>query len=205
MMTRSYRVKSRGDPGAILHRTYECPVCEGRFQVFERRSEHPRYCQCCGAEFAGRPEAVPGTRAIGGTTAARAVDFTYAQLEAAGQARMRLAERDGLPSKQARQLKITDMADSMREGDIAVKGPQPSVQFSQFQAAAAQKGINYGFLAGGAGGSVGPMIGPPGQQFVGPGHVAMHAFQQQHQENVRAVKLAGLMTPADRAKLRGSG
>lgn len=197
-MATRYRSKSRGDPAALVQRTYECPACEARFIVYERRDEHPVFCLKCGTGFEEEPEAIPGTHAIGGSAAARAVDFTYDQLVAAGAAR---AELTGNPG-----LKINDMRDNCRVGDIAAKSANTSPEFNAFTRAAAQAGqalpggmLRYGFIGGGAGPGtaqprVGPMMPGPGgpNSWVGPGHIAMHAFQQVHDRNIEVVRAGGL-------------
>lgn len=204
-MPRGYRTKSRGDPAGFVRRTYECPDCAGRFEVLERRDEHPAFCLRCGARFDAEQEAVPGTHAIGGSSAARAVDYTYAQAEAAGAARAALA---GNPN-----LKITDMKDQVREGDVAMATANVSPDFRSFISAANQVAgaipnnpglFRYGFIGGGGGPGVphprvgGMMPGPGGpQSFVGPGHVAMSAFQPDHDRNLAIVKASGLRARAN--------
>lgn len=195
-MPRGYRVKRSGDPAGFVRRTYECPDCNGRFEVFERRAEHPAFCLKCGARFDDEQQAVPGTHAIGGSPAARAVDFTYDQLVTAGKAR---AELTGNPN-----LKITDMKDRVYEGETAAQTANTSPDYKSFIRATEQVAANnpglfkYGFIGGGGGAGtahprVGAMMPGPGgpNSFVGPGHIAMHAFQQEHERNVAAVKAGG--------------
>lgn len=204
-MARGYRVKRSGDPAGFVRRTYECPDCNGRFEVFERRDEHPAFCLKCGARFDDEQEAVPGTHAIGGSAAAKAVDFTYDQLVLAGKAR---AELTGNPN-----LKITDMNDRVYEGETAAQTANTSADYKSFIRAADQVAgaipnnpglFKYGFIGGGGGPGTahprvgGMMPGPGGpNSFVGPGHVAMNAFQPAHQRNVEIAKAGGMRAKAD--------
>lgn len=97
-------------------RTYQCDACEGKFEFMHHPSDEPppAFCPLCGVSFAEEPEAVmPNRLNYGGSNEARSVDMTYRQLEADSAAR---AEAAGDPS-----LKITDLKDNLREGDVAAK------------------------------------------------------------------------------------
>lgn len=174
---------------SLFYRTFGCPQCEHRWTLCQERDEAPpKFCPECGLRFAKTLAAIPGTRAIGGSNRAKAVDGTYAALERAGEARMRLAERHGLPTAQARQLKITDMHDNMREGDVAAVH-QPTVLERQ---AEQHFNLRPGFWGSGGGfGRISSPINTPQGQFTGPGHIGLHAAQIDHRANVAAVVASG--------------
>lgn len=68
-----------------------------------------------------------------GTHKGKAVDLTYRQLEKSSEVR---AEMAGDPS-----LKVTNLKDNLREGDVAAFAPQPSKEYqSQVEAMAAATG-----------------------------------------------------------------
>lgn len=193
---------------SLFYRTFLCPYCDNRWTLCQEGAEAPpKFCPECGKRFAKTLAAVPGTHRIGGSRAAKSVDETYSALERAGEARMRLAERDGATPEAARQLKITNMHDNMREGDVAaIHAPLPSNPTTQFMGEAAKRGIRYGF-----GGSMGltpspgapPVrVAPPIQMqdgvYTGPGHIGMRAVQIDHGANVRAVVASGKRMPGGR-------
>lgn len=159
----------------------------------------PAFCPSCGKRFAKSLAAVPGTHAIGGSNRAKAVDDTYRRLEQAGEARARLAERSGAAPAAARMLKITDMRDSMREGDVAAIHRAPNNPTTQFMRDAEKLGIRYGF-GGGMGTAPSPgapaaRIAPPIQTahgtYTGPGHIGLQAAQMNHKANLAAVVASG--------------
>jgi hypothetical protein len=85
----------------------------------------------------GEPLVVPGLFSIG-THKGKAVDLTYRQLEKSSEVR---AEMAGDPS-----LKVTNLKDNLREGDVAAFAPQPSKEYtSQVEGLAAASGqqVNY--------------------------------------------------------------
>ena len=185
---------------SLIARTFECPKCLHRWEVIEPRdSAPPKFCVECGARFAKTLLAVPGTHSIGGSRVVKAVDDTYQRLERAGEARMRLAERDGVPASQARQLKITNLKDNVRDGEVGAVRPTVNNPTTQFMAEAAKRGLNYGF-GGGMGlapppgapaARVAPMMQMPDGQYTGPGHIGLRAAQLDHKSNLRAVVESG--------------
>jgi hypothetical protein len=70
----------------------------------------------------GEPLIMPPLVSIG-THKGKAVDLTYRQLERSGEIR---AEMTGDPS-----MKITNLKDNLREGDVAAMAPQPSKDYQQ--------------------------------------------------------------------------
>ena len=103
-----------------ITRTYECPDCEHQFRILHmsRDEEPPRFCPSCGTDMGEDPPQVFKMN-IGGSPEGRSIDLTYKQIEESSIAR---AEEAGDPS-----LKITDLKDSLREGDVAAKIPNNPV------------------------------------------------------------------------------
>jgi hypothetical protein len=108
------------------------------FNLMVEDGEVPRFCPKCGAEFEGEPEIIPGGGHIGGSTIQRVVDGMYREIERSSAERAELA---GSPA-----LKVTDMNDHLREGDVAAKMPNNTV--TQFMAHAERVGAHYGFGGG---------------------------------------------------------
>jgi hypothetical protein len=100
--------------------TFLCPDCHGEFDWFFCKSddEAPNHCPKCGNYMGSDPQVVPGHFSLG-TGKGKAVDSTYRQMEESSAVR---AEALGDPS-----LKITDMNDGLRPGDVAGKKPVNAV------------------------------------------------------------------------------
>lgn len=96
-----------------------CNDCGGKFRIPEQ-DKWPDFCPSCGVYCGVDPDFVPTQMNIG-TVKGKSADRVYREMEAASIAR---AEMAGDPS-----LKMTDMKDNLREGDIAYKGPQPSQEY----------------------------------------------------------------------------
>lgn len=167
-----------------VFRTYSCDNGgEGEpheFEVMLASGEHPKFCPQCGCEVDAEALPLPAKVAIGGSAIARATDQTYRLVENSSAARA--AELN------APHLKITDMHDNLRHGDVAAKTPDNAV--TRFARETKQTlGINYMQWGGGMGGArVGPPITTaPGQSYAGPGHIAMHALQPAHEDRVREI------------------
>lgn len=97
-----------------------CPDCAGKF--LHEGEDFPRFCPLCGANCGADEDFVPSQVNIG-TVKGQAGDIAFRAYEAASIAR---AEAAGDPS-----LKVTDMKDNLREGDVAAKVPQPSKEYTQ--------------------------------------------------------------------------
>ena len=113
-------------------RTLRCPDCSATFPwLFLERdgSDFPNCCPRCGNVMTDEPQSLPGGFSIG-TAKGKAVDLTYRQIEDASNVR---AEAAGDPS-----LKITNMKDNLREGDVAAMAPQPSREYQNQVAAASE-------------------------------------------------------------------
>ena len=89
----------------------QCPDCGQYWSVVLKQGEElPNYCAHCGAYVGGDPEFVPSKVTIS-TALGKSADVTYRAMEQASEAR---AEMAGDPS-----LKITNIRDNLREGDVA--------------------------------------------------------------------------------------
>lgn len=168
---------------ALIYRTYACDSGGDAelhtFEILIERDQHPAFCPLCGAPVDGDP--IPAKIAIGGSAATRAVDMTYDLVEQSSIARAQQAEEAGLSPAQARTLKVTDMHDNLREGDVAAKLPQyPNNQVGDFMRKADALGIHYGFTAGsmpGGGQYNGPTTSQTGKAVTGPANDALGAAQ----------------------------
>lgn len=141
----------------MIFRAYKCPDCE---QIF-RHGHHPNdspppnYCPLCGSYVGEEPPPVfiPQAPAIGRK---RSADAVYRQMEVASVERARQAAKmAGVDEKEMSHLKITDMKDRLREGDIAAVTPVTPVhrmldqtaQSTGFSSAAQQQGMAYAAAA----------------------------------------------------------
>lgn len=111
----------------------QCPDCGGTFKQPMGESL-PNFCPLCGSSQNLDPDFVPDRLNIG-TNRGKAGDRTYREIEEASKVR---AEMAGDPS-----LKITDMNDNLREGDVAAKVQQPS---QEYQRQVAELGAKAEFL-----------------------------------------------------------
>lgn len=167
----AYKVKTSGS--GLIIRTYACDsggtADEHVFDVRLRADEHPRFCPHCGFSVDQRSKPRPSKVSIGGKAITKAVDMTYRSLE---ETSARRAGAVGNP-----QLKITNMKDRLREGDVAAVMPNNTV--THFMGEASNRGVNYGW--GGGGGLIAPTLTAPApvpqNAFTGPGHVSLSAIQ----------------------------
>lgn len=188
----TYKINPTKGSGYVM-RTYACDSAgtseEHVFDVRLRSDEHPRFCPHCGFAVDQRSKPRPSKVSIGGSAVARAVDMTYRSLEE-GSAQRAAAVNNP-------QLKITNMKDRLREGDVAAVLPNNSV--TQFMGVAEQANIKYGFGGGSMGRHVSlNMASPspvPQNAFTGPGHVSLSAIQgdqgRTHQMSRNQVAVVG--------------
>lgn len=104
-------------------RTLACPDCGGTFPwLFMNEDDWPTHCARCGSYMGVNdpPEIVPGAPAIL-TEKGKSVDQTYRAYEDAS---LRQAEIHDNPT-----LKVTNMKDNLRAGDVAAVAPQPSQEY----------------------------------------------------------------------------
>ena len=119
---------------------YRCPSCEEVFKT-PLTVESIKYCVLCGA-YVGPddPDFVPSQMNIG-TNKGKSPDMVYRQMEETSAYR---AEMAGNPD-----LKITDLKDSLREGDVAAKTVRNTVTDYMDTAKEQLKGSGMESLAGG--------------------------------------------------------
>lgn len=107
------------------YQAYQCPDCEGRFRFLHHPDDEPapNYCPLCGSdmrdqpEFAFMPSAPHLAKTIG-----RTADNVYRQTEAASLANIdTVADITGSDRADLSAMKVTNMADYLRPGDIAAK------------------------------------------------------------------------------------
>lgn len=117
-------------------RTLICPSCTGQFNYMQHPStepDNPRFCPLCGYDTEQQIEeiAIPlrFNRAITAPHIAKSIgkagDATYRDMEASAEARIdAAAEMTGLDRADFNDMKITDLKDNLRQGDIAAKEPE---------------------------------------------------------------------------------
>jgi hypothetical protein len=114
-----------------IYRAYQCPDCSGIFRFLHHPNDEPppNYCPLCGAYVGddADPTFVPAAphiaRSIG-----KSADQVYRAAEAASVANAEAAaELTGGDPADFSAMKITDMADYLRPGDVAAKMPATPV------------------------------------------------------------------------------
>lgn len=154
-------------------RTYRCFNCGRKFQFLHHPADEPPPGHCpyrdCGASFRDDIEsAAPEQVNIGGSPIARSVDKMYRDLETTSAAR---AEASGNPA-----LKVTNLKDNLREGDVAAFAPQPSAEYQQMMKMLADGGVG----EGGFSTAVAGHIGAAKMGLQGSGAAALEAIQNRH-------------------------
>lgn len=124
------------------YKHYRCPDCS---QVFEwlhtlaDLSDLPETCPKCGSWVSeAEPTFVPKAPRIGKIDSP---EMVYRSMEAASIERSKQAAAVlGIPESETAHMKMTDMKDSLREGDIAaVTRPTPTSTFMQQNSAAVEQ------------------------------------------------------------------
>lgn len=142
-----------------------CPDCGDTYTVrIKDDSELPNFCPKCGS-FVGPddPSFVPTQMNIG-TIKGKVVDQTYRQVEASSLVR---AEMAGDPS-----LKITNMRDNLREGDVAAMPVNNAV--TQYADVAKQE-VGFDYWQANVAENVAMAKSGPGRQY--SGSTALEAIQ----------------------------
>lgn len=125
-------------------RHYQCPDCSGTFRFLHHPADEPppNFCPLCGSNMTIEPVFVPLAPHIG-RTIGKTADNVYRQMEVASAANMEAAaELGGGDTSDYSALKVTDMADYLRPGDVAAKMPANPV--SQHMANTGQGGFQPG-------------------------------------------------------------
>lgn len=115
---------------AFILRKYECPDCGGVFTHLHESTNGvedppPSFCAKCGNYMGVEPQSVPGFGAIR-TAKNQSIDNVYRMSERMSEQRAEAAaDMAGVPKSEMSHLKVTDMKDNMRQGDIAAVTPPP--------------------------------------------------------------------------------
>ena len=115
---------------------YCCPDCGGTFRWLHHPVDEPppHFCPLCGSDMNAEPVFVPTAPHIG-KTIGRTADNIYRQMEQAGADHAQLAaDLAGGEAADYAGLKVTDMPDYLRAGDIAAKLPQNTPVHQAMQA-----------------------------------------------------------------------
>ena len=127
-----------------VYRTYECPHCYKCFDFLHHPNNEPPpdFCPLCGASVSGKKKAQKVDRVrspakpirSGGRPglASKSADGLYRQMEDASEQRMQdAADLLGVDARTLSGMKMTNMKDNMREGDIShMPSPAASIQGS---------------------------------------------------------------------------
>jgi len=157
---------------AFKSRRYKCPECSGEFSFLHEiingvEEDPPSHCPRCGCYVGTEPQALPSNFSIS-SSKGKNPDILYREMESSSADRaQQAADLAGVPVSEMASLKITNMKDNMREGDIAaIVPPQPSQAYVQ---ATRQTNSAPAFQANGAeyargtiinGSAIGTMVGP---------------------------------------------
>lgn len=108
-----------------IMRTYLCPDCKGQFDHLHHPSDEPPpdYCPLCGANVSGkrkkRLSRVVTAPAIK-TVVSKSADQVYRQMEDSSNVRaQQAAEILGVHPSKLSNMKMTNMKDNLREGDMS--------------------------------------------------------------------------------------
>lgn len=102
--------------------TYRCPECKGEFEFLHHPSDEPppNECHLCHAYMGVGPRRVPVLKLSIGTAKGKVGDKLYRQLEDSSAARAEeAAEMMGAPVADMAGMKITNLPDNTRAGDIS--------------------------------------------------------------------------------------
>lgn len=117
-------------------RRYQCPSCEKTFDFLHEVTDGveeppPSYCPKCGEYVGAEPEPIPHIGALL-KPQNQTMDKVYRGMEAASYARAEeAASMLNVPVSEVANIRMTDMRDNLREGDISAKIPTPTMAPSQ--------------------------------------------------------------------------
>lgn len=125
-----------------IYRTYQCPSCAKMFDFLHHPNDEPPpdFCPLCGTNVSGKdqPIKVDGLNSPGlservkklprsGARKSKSVDFVYRGMENASRDRMsEAASLLGCDPKSLSAMQMTDMKDSLREGDLSGQSHTPT-------------------------------------------------------------------------------
>lgn len=178
-----------------IMRTYICPDCKGQFDFLHHPSDEPppSHCPLCGADVSGFPKKKRLKRAVTAPAIrgpkTKATDGVYRSLENSAETRRQEAAQIlGVNPNTLNGMKMTNMKDNLREGDI-----------SHVPAAAAKiQGMATDIVNPATGAPLGARFGQQSSIPVGlPGRPtpemnnAMSFISQSHQNRVQATVASG--------------
>lgn len=168
------------------NRTFGCPECEGEFTVFMADGEaYPRHCLLCGAYVGADPEPIPYFSRVGKATDG-SHDKIYRAMEDASIGRAeQAAEMMGTSVAEQSNIKITNMSDSRKEGDVSYMAPAPT-PIQSF----GQTPSNIAAMGGAQGLATANMIKQGGGSV---GHKVMDGFKQSHHQRAASMQRNGQM------------
>jgi hypothetical protein len=175
-----------------VYRHYECPDCRGMFRFLHHPNDEPppSFCPLCGASMDAEPAFVPTAPHVA-KSIGKTADTVYRQMEAAStdHAEMAAAIGGGSASDYTANA-ITDMADSLRPGDVAAKIASNPV--SRHMTQTGQGGF------GGAGGMSGAEFARNTSQGAFPrqGEATRLSLVANHGARAQAVQRAGQIAKA---------
>jgi hypothetical protein len=152
--------------GTKTIRKLRCPDCGAKW-TSAVSDALPNFCPQCASDLrVPDPDFVP-TRMNIGTSTGKAGDWSYNKLVADSEARAEAAlpaieqqlREAGIPAeqaatmaaKQAAELRVTNMKDNMREGDVAAMPPAPANNIVSQTAEAYREALGFQYFQGGMG------------------------------------------------------
>lgn len=101
--------------------TYRCPDCKGNFDFLHHPTDEPppERCELCGSYMGDEPQKAPVLRLNFGKEKNKVPDQVYRRMESASVARAEeAAELTGATAAEMSGMKMTNMRDNLREGDV---------------------------------------------------------------------------------------
>lgn len=171
------------------YQAYQCPDCSSTVRFYHHPDDEPPpdYCPRCGSYMGDEPQLafVPAAPHVA-KTIGRTADNVYRQMEAASIANIEAAaEMTGGDKADFSAMKITNMADYLRPGDVAAK--MPTNEVAKHMAATGQGGFQ-------------PLNGMTGQDFAKAtgeglfphtGETMRQDLTLNHQQRARTVERQG--------------
>lgn len=165
-------------------RTYECPDCQHQFRHMHMTKDEPApdYCPACGNYMGDEPVALPSLFSLKSTKTKNA-DATYRAVERGSEIRAEIAaEQHGFDKADMASLRITDMKDYLKPGEVAAKMPPNPISDMM---AKQKSNPNVGFVSPQAGAQYG--VGRVGRV----GEHVMKNICTTHYQNIPMVQKGG--------------
>lgn len=173
----------------MFSRTYECPDCLGVFGFRHHPNSEPlvNFCPLCGNDMRGEAKEMPAAPAIA-RTIGKTADGVYRQMEIASAANAEAAaELGGGEAKDYAGLRVTNLADRLRPGDVAAKMPDNPV--SRHMVATRQGGFSPVAGMSGADFAAGTARG----DFPRQGEATRQELVRSHSDRARVTEAVGRM------------